>query len=130
MKFDRLIKRSLSGGFFALFLLSMSACTKYDDPKPVFEEYGEDEVRQVRRKVLVVSIDGAIGTEVEKAMPATIAELTKQGKYTWNGISEAKANDATTWASMLTGVSAAKHMIEDESFRAAPDPSHRSSRHR
>ncbi len=123
MKFDSLIKHSLSGGIFALFLLSMSACTKYDDPKPVFEEYGEDLTNQVRRKVLVVSIDGAIGTEVEKAMPATISSLIQKGKYTWNGISEAKSNDATTWASMLTGVSGAKHFIEDESFRAAPDPS-------
>jgi hypothetical protein len=123
MRFDRLIKWSLSGGIFALVLSCTTACTKYADPEPVFEEYVEDEQNKIRRKVLVVSIDGAVGTEVEKAMPSTIASLIEQGKYTWNGISEAKSNDATTWASMLTGVGSAKHLIEDESFRAAPDPS-------
>ncbi|MFB5945242.1 LamG-like jellyroll fold domain-containing protein [Albibacterium profundi] len=101
---------------------TVSSCTMYENPSPVFEEYETNTNSEIQRKVLVVSIDGVVGSEIEQAVPQTISKLIENGKYTWSGISEAKTNDASTWTSMVTGVSVDKHLVEDETFRALPDP--------
>lgn len=121
MKLNNIKKWGLSFASLAIISLVVSSCTKYDDPAPVYEEYGE-EIRGVQRKVLLVSIDGAVGSEMMKAMPSTITELLKTSKYTWTGLSEAPTYDATTWKSIVTGVSSSKHHILDESPTFSPTP--------
>lgn len=122
MKLNKIRKWGLPLAVITFIAITVSSCTKYDDPAPVYEEYGE-EIEHIQRKVLLISIDGAVGAEVEKAMPKNIAELLKTSKYSWTGLSESSTYDATTWKSMITGVSSAKHMVLEESddFSATPD---------
>lgn len=107
----------------SLLFLSFGACKKYADPAAIFEKYEAGSESKSPRKVLLIAIDGAVGTEVEKIMPANIAEMIKTSKYTWNGLSDNATNDASTWASMVTGVSSKTHKILDNSFRPKADPS-------
>lgn len=122
MKLNKIKKWGLPLTVIALIATTVSSCTKYDNPAAVYEEYGEG-VEYVQRKVLLISIDGAVGAEVEKAMPKNIAKLLKTSKYSWTGLSESSTYDASTWKSMVTGVSANKHMVLEESddFSATPD---------
>ena len=122
MKLNKIRKWGLPLAVITLIAITVSSCTKYDDPAAVYEEYGE-EVEFIQRKVLLISIDGAVGAEVKKAMPINIAKLLKTSKYTWTGLSESFTYDASTWKSMVTGVSSTKHMVLDESddFLATPD---------
>lgn len=122
MKVNNIKRWTLPLAVISILAIAISSCTKYDDPAAIFEEYG-DRIEHVQRKVLLISIDGAVGAEVEKAIPRNIAEMLKTSKYTWTGLSEATTTDATTWKSMVTGVSSSKHMVLEESddFMATPD---------
>jgi len=98
-----------------LFGALSTACKKYENPAQIFEEYGEI-TQKAERKVLLISIDGATGAEVKKVNPPTIAEMLKNSKYTFNGVSDIRTNNGSTWASMLSGVSSTKHEIANEQF--------------
>ncbi|SHG98251.1 alkaline phosphatase family protein [Pedobacter caeni] len=108
-------------GMVLLLGTTISACKKYANPAPYFEEYGEVVVKPSRR-VLIVSIDGAVGAEVKKVNPVTIAAMLKTSKYSFSAVSEAKTNASATWVSMMTGVSMSKHGIIDDSYKPAPGP--------
>jgi hypothetical protein len=107
---------SVFAGIIALSLLT--ACTKYLNPSPYFENYAAGVDTQTVRKVLLITIDGAVGSAVDSIMPPVIASLLPHSKYTWNGLSEANTQDAPTWASIATGVRGQKHLIQDSSFLA------------
>lgn len=117
----RLINKNLALLFLLFF--SLGACKKYADPAAIFEVYEPGSETKSPRKILLIAIDGAVGTEVQKIMPANIAEMIKTSKYTWNGLSDSETNDASTWASMVTGVSSKTHKIMDNSFRPKANPS-------
>lgn len=106
-----------------MLIAVFSSCKKYADPAAIYEEYELGSETKSARKVLLISIDGAVGTEVQKIMPATISEMIQSSKYTWNGLSDVESNDASTWASMVTGVSSKTHKILDDSFRPKANPS-------
>ncbi|WP_181182405.1 alkaline phosphatase family protein [Sphingobacterium lumbrici] len=89
-----------------------SGCKQYDNPPPVFEELKD--MTALPRKVLVISIDGLTGTELEKVAPTNIATLQKNGKYSYNTLKG--ASDAGGWVSMLTGTGFAKHQISSDNF--------------
>ena len=98
-----------------------SNCTKYPDPPAYFEDYGADSSNHLQRKVLVISIDGATGSEVKAIAPPNVISLEDDGKYSYNVTREDVATDASSWVTLMTGVSYAKHEIKDSSFQFIPD---------
>lgn len=114
--------KSISLCSLALVLLTvLSACKKYPNPPQIFEEYGNGINGQAERKVLIINIDGLAGAEVQKVTPPNMATLIKTGKYTYGVLADAVSSDAATWASMLTGVSSAKHGIIDDTYIPVAD---------
>ncbi|MCZ4244865.1 alkaline phosphatase family protein [Pedobacter punctiformis] len=100
--------------------LTIVGCKKYDNPPPVFEELDNSD-RVIQRKVLVISIDGVTGSELNTIAPPIITDLAKTGKYTYNVLRGAVTTDASSWVSMLTGTSYSKHQIKDDvTFRRPP----------
>ncbi|QQD14734.1 alkaline phosphatase family protein [Sphingobacterium sp. UDSM-2020] len=106
----------------ALFLILIGVsiivgCKKYDNPPSVFEEIKD--LSTAQRKVLVITIDGLAGAELQKSLPKNIAMMKKNAKYTFNTL--ATATSTAGWVSMLTGTSLMKHHISDESFERTED---------
>ncbi|WP_316842245.1 alkaline phosphatase family protein [Pedobacter gandavensis] len=99
-------------------LMMFTSCKKYPNPDPVFEELVNNVAPQ--RKVLVISIDGLTGTELQAVAPVNIAELQKNSKYSYNTL--ATASDAAGWVSMVTGTSFSKHQIVSDDFEKNVDP--------
>ena len=73
------------------------------------------------RKMLVIVIDGAVGTEVKNALPqsSTLYGLVDNSIFSWDGLNN-YSNTAITnqlgWATLLTGVNAPKHNVTGNSF--------------
>ncbi|MNQ75088.1 Type I phosphodiesterase / nucleotide pyrophosphatase [compost metagenome] len=93
-----------------------NACKKYENPPQVFEEYGDNGSSLAMRKVLVINIDGAVGADIKTINPPNIAALIKTGKYSFTALRDAVTTDGGSIASMLTGVSSAKHKIVDDTY--------------
>lgn len=113
MKSIQIIKTTIG---LMLVILSITSCTEYDNPPLVFEEQSVDVDSTIHKKVMLINIEGAVGEEVRKILPETIKKLVDNGKYSWTGLSELHSNDATTWASLMTGVTTNKHQIVDDTF--------------
>ena len=100
----------------ALVCLSiMPGCKKYNDPPPFFEQ-NEDTVQLVKRKILVIGIDGAVGKVYKELKPKTFMELTKHAKYSWEAVSDEATSDAASWKTLMSGVSYFRHGIKDSSL--------------
>ena len=97
-------------------MLVMDSCKRYDDPPPVFEDYGGDSTAQKLRKVMVISIDGLSGKALKELAPPNVGKLMANGKYSFDVLPSLVTTDASTWVTMLTGVGYAKHQITDSSF--------------
>ncbi|WP_169304427.1 alkaline phosphatase family protein [Pedobacter frigoris] len=97
-----------------LALFCLQGCKKYYDPPFVFEEQAVNNKK--KRKVLLISVDGATGEDVKTIMPPQIAELLKNSKYCWNASSDFKSNDGSTWKNIMTGVGVGKHGIIDNTL--------------
>ncbi len=104
----------------SLSVLAIAGCKKYDNPPPVFEELKP--ISDVQRKVLVISIDGVTGSEIKSIAPTNIGTLQQTSKYSYEVQKSGVGTDASSWASMATGVSYAKHQIATESFERLADP--------
>lgn len=102
-------------------LVLWSGCTKYENPAAIYEEYDKEGVQQVKRKVLFISIDGAVGQEVKKIMPTNIASMLKTSKYTFEAIANDNTKNAATWMSMMSGVTYDMHKIQDDTYIPKPD---------
>lgn len=102
----------------ALVAIIYSGCKKYDNPPPFFEE--PITRNTVQRKVIVISIDGLTGSELKAIAPPIIEGLRKTSKYTYDVLRGSVANDVASWASMLNGVSYAKHLIKEDDFLPTP----------
>lgn len=101
---------------FALFIpLCFSACKKYANPPAIYEDLKPLSAGQ--RKILVISIDGLTGTELQTVAPTNITTLQKNAKYSYNTLKT--ASDAAGWVSMLTGTSFVKHQISTDNFERA-----------
>ncbi|WP_316747023.1 DUF4983 domain-containing protein [Pedobacter gandavensis] len=106
-------------GMALLLASTFTACKKYANPAPYFEEYGTIEVKPSRR-ILLISMDGTDGAELQKIAPANIMSLIKTGKYSFNRSPELVSTVESTWASLLTGASSTTHGIIDDRYRPAP----------
>lgn len=96
-----------------------SACKKYADPPPYFEEYGEDSVVN-QRKVLIININGLSGPQLKSAKLPNLEKLMETGKYSFAQLKNVNSTDAAVWTSLLTGVGFGKHQIYDSSFQYIP----------
>lgn len=112
------MKRNFLRRILFLFLTAVLfvSCKKYLNPDPKFEEYEQEVDRIVKRKVMVIAIDGLVGKEVEKNIPVNIAELMKNAKYSFDALTDIKTSDAASWATLATGYSANKHHIVNENY--------------
>lgn len=99
-----------------MLMTAFNACKKYENPAQIYEEYGDDMNGKAVRKVLIININGAVGADVKAINPTNIAELIKNGKFSFSEIKDAVPSDAASIASMLTGVSSAKHKIINNSY--------------
>lgn len=99
--------------FIAVFMIG---CTKYFDPVPKFDKYEQEKEFAVKRKVLLISIDGLVGSELKKKVPKHIASLMKSAKYTFDAKADLSTSDVVTWSTMLTGHEFSKHNILDNTY--------------
>lgn len=92
-----------------------NSCRKFADPALIFEKEPENVVSKAR-KVLVISVDGLSGMELERYVPANIEKILVHSKYTFSGIADASTGDASTWATLLSGKTSTKHGVYGNSF--------------
>lgn len=104
-----------------LAVLMVTGCTKYFDPESTFEEYEQEEVKTVKRKVLLISVDGLVGYELQKNIPTNIGKLMETAKYSFDALTDAQTADAPAWATMMTGYSSSVHNVLDESYLPSPN---------
>lgn len=104
-------------GAALLIPITFAACKKYDNPPPVYEELKRTSSQQ--RKVLVISIDGLTGTELQTVAPTNLTQLQKNSKYSYNTLKT--ASDAGGWVSMVTGTGFSKHQISNDNFERTQD---------
>ncbi|MGJ1285353.1 LamG-like jellyroll fold domain-containing protein [Sphingobacterium spiritivorum] len=97
-------------------LALLFSCSKYDNPGPNFEEYELPPDTVVQRKVLLISIDGAVGKEMKEIMPETIKSLIPNSKYSFRAIAGENTGDAPTWTSLMVGQTSATHHISNEDY--------------
>lgn len=99
-----------------LAVLALGSCKKYDNPAGFFEEYEKEGETPIVRKVLIISMDGGVGEEVKKVMPTTIKTLLGHSKYSFSALTEPNTSDASSWATIATGVGSPTHKITDDTF--------------
>lgn len=109
------------------------SCTKYDTPESIaggIEDTAASK-KSVKRYVLWLNIDGAVGSvvkqEVEKGTLPVMQKMLGHSKYVWTGVADDHAlltegresydeEDPLTWATMLTGMNSRMHRIKDYSY--------------
>ena len=110
-----------------------ASCTKYDTPESIaggIEDTAASK-KSVKRYVLWVNIDGAVGSvvkrEVERGALPVMQKMLEHSKYVWTGVADDHAlltegreaydeEDPLTWATMLTGINSRMHRIKDYSY--------------
>lgn len=113
-------KNSVVFSALIAIVAGFAGCKKYDNPPPVYEDLKL--ISNVQRKVLVISIDGVTGSELKAIAPANITELQKTSKYSFEVLRSGISNDVSSWVTMATGVSYAKHSIGTATFEKVKDP--------
>ncbi|KGE15667.1 alkaline phosphatase family protein [Sphingobacterium deserti] len=93
------------------------SCKSYFDPPLVFEEDPGPNTEKAR-KVLLISIDGLSGIELQDYMPTQLSTLLEHSKYTLDGIADANTGDASTWTTMLSGLGSGRHGVNGNDFDA------------
>lgn len=107
-----------------LFAVIITGCTKYFNPEPKFEEYEQDSEKILKRKILLISVDGLVGKELEKKIPNNLSQLMKTGKYSFDALTDNNTSDPASWVTMMTGYNSDTHHITDESYLPQPDTEH------
>jgi len=117
---NRLFHTTKAHVIIASIALLLTGCTKYANPPAVYEDYEQERKKDVKRKVLFISIDGLVGLELKKQVPTNMAELLKTSKYTFESVANDNTKDAASWMSMMSGVPYEMHHIEDDSYIPKP----------
>jgi len=99
-----------------------SSCTKYYNPPLEFEEYEQEGENTIKRKMMIISIDGLVGEEIQKKAPKKIAAMMESGKYSFQALTDEISSDAATWTTMMTGYNSGKHHVLDENYLPSEDP--------
>ncbi|MGN6166329.1 MAG: DUF4983 domain-containing protein [Flavisolibacter sp.] len=98
-----------------LLTLIAPSCKRYYDPPPYFED-NTDTVEPSSRKVLIIAIDGAVGSEYKTIQPPVLTGLQAHSKYSYEAVSDEVTTDAASWKTLISGTSYFKHQIRDSSF--------------
>src|SRR5690606_2679169 len=94
--------------FICLLIMAevLTGCTRYENPQPNFEDYElEDADGGIKRKVLVIAVDGLVGLELKKEVPANLSAMLQNAKYSYEGIADENTSDPASWTTLMTGVS-------------------------
>lgn len=76
-------------------------------------------ISTVERKILFIVVDGAVGTEVNAAVPSTLNSLTDFAIYSWDGLNDytnQPITNALSTTTLLTGVNSGKHKVTGNVF--------------
>ena len=66
-----------------------------------------------QKKVLIIGLNGCMGSAIRVARPFHIDSLLRHAVYSYDAVSDAPALNAPGWASMFTGVWPDKHGVTD-----------------
>ena len=80
-----------------------------------------ENINSNERKVLLIVVDGAVGAEVQAALPPTLNSLTDFSIYSWEGLStyvNKPVTNAMGWSTLLTGTNSNKHNVTGADFAA------------
>ncbi len=116
LKYNKLLIPALA----SLVLSASISCKKYADPPSYFEDDLDSSNTVTSRRILLIGIDGAVSSEVKSLAPATITGMLTHAKFQWDGVSDEISTDATSWKSLVAGVSYGKHKITDSTFSYIP----------
>lgn len=112
-------------GLLVLGISFFSGCTRYDNPAPVFEEYEQDGVTTIKNKVLIITVDGLVGSQLKSYMPTNMKTMLTNAKYSYKTESDRVTSDPATLVSLVTGVPSAVHGVFTDSYIppfTSPDP--------
>jgi len=110
------------GSITLMLLLLIASCTKYETPPAVAGDIPDSTDNSIKRRVLWINIDGAVGSIVKSNLPENLKGMLPKSKYTFEAlgdnreITDMNKEDATTWATLLTGMNASTHKVKDDSY--------------
>lgn len=113
--------------FICLLIMAgvLTGCTRYENPQPNFEDHElEDADGGIKRKVLVIAVDGLVGLELKKEVPANLSAMLQNAKYSYEGIADENTSDPASWTTLMTGVSVNRHHVVSDSYLPSHDPEH------
>lgn len=99
-------------------LTTYTACNKTFE-NTLTEDYGADGGQGKKQKMLVLIVDGAVGTEVRRTQAPYLSVMADNAIYSWDGLTDTRKDPVTNalgWTTLLTGVTAAKHKVTGEDF--------------
>lgn len=108
----------LLGVIATILTTAIFSCNK-DFDRTLGAKDGTDttKVRYGSRKVLYLIVDGARGQSVSTANIPNINDLLPHSIYSWVALNQPEATqNASNWASMLTGVKKEKHLVNDDNL--------------
>ncbi|MBO9732132.1 MAG: DUF4983 domain-containing protein [Chitinophaga sp.] len=86
---------------FACVLFFMGSCNK---PELFDRKVTPDSLPPaIKKKVLVIAIEGARGQVVRDAAVPNIKSLLSNSVYSWDAVTDTSTRDAAAWASLFTG---------------------------
>jgi hypothetical protein len=99
-----------------IILIACFSCTKFFDPPQKYEEYQEIIDTTVKKKVLVIAVDGLVGSQLKTYMPTNMGKLLEHSKYSYETKSDINTNGYASWTTLMTGVNSDRHKVTTESF--------------
>ncbi|MGN6402106.1 MAG: LamG-like jellyroll fold domain-containing protein [Flavisolibacter sp.] len=111
------ISKILTGmlAIMVLVVFVLPSCKRYEDVPPYFEPQG-DTTKPAARKILIIGIDGAVGSEYKAIQAPVLEGMKAHSKYTWEAVSDEVTTDAASWKTLMTGISYGRHTISDSTF--------------
>lgn len=117
------MRKYLAGFIFCYLLIAVLpafiSCNK-KFPNPIQPGPGAAaNANTVNQKVLMIVIDGAVGTQVQVSNPPVLNSLVDYSIYSWDALSDydnVNVTNALGWSNLLTGVKSAKHNVTGIDF--------------
>ncbi|MBE8712790.1 LamG-like jellyroll fold domain-containing protein [Sphingobacterium hungaricum] len=91
-------------------------CTKYYSPEPYFEEYEQAQEGGIKNKVLIITVDGLVGSQIKAYKPTNIGKLMENAKYSYAAQADANTNDPASLVTLFTGYTSTQHKVLSESY--------------
>lgn len=111
------IKVRVCSFLFLTAVMLSTSCTKFPNPPVQNEEYSDIVDTTVKRKVLVIAVDGLVGSQIKSYKPTNIAKLMEHAKYSYETKADDNTNPYASWATLATGYKSYNHKITQESFQ-------------